>query len=64
MKANFNIKKIRESDKNKTDTHNAEPKKELTEKEFEDFVVKSGAKGSFMIFRSTKKEDELGLEEL
>ena len=36
----------------------------LSKKEFEDFVVKSGAKGSFMVYRSTKKEDELGMDEL
>ena len=36
----------------------------LSKKEFEDFVVKSGAKGSFMVYRSTKKEDELGIDEL
>ncbi len=41
-----------------------DPKKDLTELEFEEFVSKSGAAGSFMIFRSTKKDDEMGLEEL
>ena len=65
MKANFNIKKNRESDDSaKVSEKSAESKKELTESEFEEFIVKSGAKGSFMIFRSAKKEDELGLEEL
>lgn len=38
--------------------------KELTEKDFEDFVSKSGAKGSFMIYRSNKKDEELGIDEL
>ena len=37
---------------------------EITPEEFEEFVIKSGAAGSFMIFRSDKKEDELGIEEL
>ena len=65
MKANFNIKKNRNSDEStKMNEKSTESKKELTESEFEEFIVKSGAKGSFMIFRSTKKEDELGLEEL
>jgi hypothetical protein len=40
------------------------PKKNLTAEEFEDFIKKSGAKGSFMIYRSEKKDDELGLDEL
>lgn len=38
--------------------------KELTKEEFEEFVVNSGAKGSFMIYRSAKKDDELGIDEL
>ncbi len=28
------------------------------------FVSKSGAAGTFMIFRSTKKDDEMGIDEL
>jgi hypothetical protein len=39
-------------------------KKELTKEEFEDYISKSGAKGSFMVYRSTKKDDELGMDEL
>ena len=39
-------------------------KKELTREEFEKFIVDSGAKGSFMIYRSTKKDDELGIDNL
>ena len=39
-------------------------KKELTKEEFEEFIHKSGAKGSFMVYRSTKKDEELGLDEL
>lgn len=38
--------------------------KDLSKEEFEDFIVKSGAKGSFMIYRSSKKDDELGIDEL
>ena len=38
--------------------------KELTQKEFEEYIAKSGAKGSFMIYRSDNKEEELGLDEL
>jgi len=60
MKANFTIKK------------NAKDKKlpiknddELTEEEFEEFVSKAGAAGTFMVFRSNKKkDDEMGIDEL
>jgi hypothetical protein len=38
--------------------------KDLTKEEFEDYIVKSGAKGSFMVYRSNKKDEELGLDEL
>ena len=37
---------------------------ELTQKEFEEFIVKSGAKGSFMVYRTDKKDEELGIDEL
>ena len=37
---------------------------ELTQEEFEEFIVKTGAKGSFMVYRTEKKEEELGLDEL
>jgi len=63
MKANFKIKKNDEDnehkiveDKNSTD---------MTEEEFEDYIVKSGAAGSFMVFRNfKKKQDELGIDEI
>jgi hypothetical protein len=38
--------------------------KEFTKEEFEEYMIKSGARGSFMIYRSDKKDDELGLEEI
>lgn len=60
MKTNF--KKI------KSDLYSDEVKKEfkreLTPEEFEEFVVNSGARGSFMIYRSKNKDEELGLDEL
>lgn len=43
---------------NETENH------ELTQSEFEEFIIKSGASGSFMVFRSEKPEEELGLEEI
>lgn len=62
MKANFNIKKsdTLEKIKNQTPTEN----NELTQEEFEEFIVKSGAKGSFMVYRSSKKDDEMGLDSI
>ena len=39
-------------------------KKNATREEFEDFMIQSGAKGSFMIYRSKKKKDELGIDKL
>ena len=38
--------------------------KELTPEEFEEYVINSGAKGSFMVYRSKKKDDELGIDTL
>jgi len=62
MKANFGIKKNEtlEGLKNKTE----EKGRELTQEEFEEFIIKSGAKGSFMVYRSSKKDDEMGLDSL
>jgi len=64
MKTNFKTK--RESKIH--NTFNSKPsekeKKNLTQKEFEEFVSKSGAAGSFMIFRSKNKKDELGIDQL
>jgi hypothetical protein len=65
IKANFKITKTSRfdtSEKNKEDEN--QTKKELTQAEFEEFIVKSGASGSFMVFRSDKPDEELGLEEL
>ena len=60
MKANFKTKKTNNV---QNDTSSKE-KSELTPEEFEEFVSKSGAAGSFMIFRSSKKDEELGIDEL
>jgi hypothetical protein len=62
LKANF---KVSDSSTNtNVDSQENMPTKELTKKEFEDYMLKSGASGSFMIYRSDKKNDELGLDEL
>jgi hypothetical protein len=63
VKANFSIKKNIDLDNSSSDVQSSN-NKEITEEEFEDFIVKAGAAGSFMVFRSSKKEDELGLDEL
>ncbi len=63
MKTNFR-KNEEASSKIKDNVEVNSEKKDLTEEEFEAYISKSGAKGSFMIYRSTKKEDELGLDEL
>ena len=41
-----------------------EENRDVTKSEFEEFIIKSGFAGSFMIFRSNKKDHELGLDEL
>ncbi|RZD43905.1 MAG: hypothetical protein CXT78_07350 [Thaumarchaeota archaeon] len=63
MKTNFKkeeniISKINE--KEITDSEG----EDLTQKEFEEYIAKSGAKGSFMVYRSNNKDDELGLDEI
>jgi hypothetical protein len=63
IKKNFGGEKIDKIVGKKLDSTKNEEKSILKE-EWEDFIVKSGAKGSFMIYRSTKKDDELGLDEI
>ena len=63
MKTNFRKNENTSSEIKDKDDINSE-KKELTQEEFEEYIVKSGAKGSFMVYRSPKKEEELGLDEL
>ena len=65
MKTNF--KKIESHDFDKKEIENVNndsQEKPLTQEEFEEYVIKSGAKGSFMVYRSNSKEDELGIDEL
>ena len=60
MKTNFRENK--KSVKNEDVSLNEQ--KDLTPEEFEKFIISSGAKGSFMVYRSPKKDDELGMENL
>jgi len=61
IKANF---KIIKNLINEPIDKNVNTESDLTQQEFEEFVMKSGAKGSFMVYRSNKKDDELGLDAL
>jgi len=62
MKTNF--KKIKSDSYSDKISEVKEFKRELTPEEFEEFVVNSGARGSFMIYRSKNKDEELGLDQL
>ena len=65
MKSNFKLTKKSKVDKVKSVAKkNKEKQGGLTRSEWEKHVSKEGAAGSFMIFRSKKKQDELGLDEL
>ena len=63
MKTNFR-KSESDSTAEHIDTKTNVNKTNLTREEFEEYVSKTGAKGSFMVYRSTKKDEELGLDEL
>lgn len=62
MKTNF--RKNENTESKSADSNVESEKKDLTQKEFEEYIAKSGAKGSFMVYRSSKKDEELGLDEL
>jgi|TARA_B110001454_G_scaffold126699_1_gene118195 hypothetical protein len=62
MKTNF--KKIKSNSYSDKDDGPTEFKRELSPEEFEEFIVKSGARGSFMIYRSKNSDDELGVDQL
>lgn len=63
MKTNFKKIQSKEYDSQNL-TSNETPTKKLSQEEFEKYVIESGARGSFMIYRSQKKNDELGIDEL
>jgi hypothetical protein len=65
LKTNFKQhRKPAETKSEKNDSSHKNSNKEITQSEFEDFIIKSGAKGSFMVYRSKKEDDELGIDEL
>lgn len=53
IRTNFRRKKPSE---NKPKINDLNQKRDLTKEEFEEFVIKSGSKGSFMVYRSKKKD--------
>ena len=61
MKTNF---KKEENDKEPFLDDDTSPKKELSKEEFEEFISKSGAAGSYMVYRSKKEDEELGIDEI
>ena len=63
IKSNFKITKESKADDQRTEKE-IEEKKDYSQKELEEFVSKSGAAGSFMIFRSEEKDTELGIDQL
>jgi hypothetical protein len=63
IKSNFKITKESKADEQRIEKE-IEEKKDYSQKEFEEFVSKSGAAGSFMIFRSEEKDTELGIDQL
>ncbi|KAF6246742.1 hypothetical protein C6990_06375 [Nitrosopumilus sp. b3] len=63
MKANFKIKKDEEQNNNEELSH--VENKVINDEEFENYIKKTGAAGSFMVFRNfKKKQDELGIDEI
>jgi hypothetical protein len=60
LKTNFR----KDDDKKIVEKIDKQNQKDLTPEEFEKFIVSSGAKGSFMVYRSPKKDDELGIDNL
>jgi len=64
MKSNFKTSNSETPSDSNSLTETENTNKELTKEEFEEYMLKSGASGSFMIYRSDKKDDELGMDEL
>ena len=66
MKANFKISesKYTNNQKNNVADQKNNTSTDFSQVDYEEYVLKSGASGSFMIFRSAKKDEELGLDEL
>jgi len=62
MKSNF--KENYKEKKPTTISEIYEQKGTMSDEEFEKFIIESGARGSFMVYRSDKKDEELGMDEL
>ena len=61
MKSNFQPTKKNNDENNKAKKSKNEI---LTKEDLEEYLIKAGAAGSFMVFRSSKKDDEMGIDEL
>lgn len=61
LKTNF---KKDEKDNEAFNDDDLDSKKELSREEFEEFISKSGARGSYMVYRSNHKDEELGIDEI
>jgi len=65
MKSNFKSSRTNDQTEQKTQQNTEQTNESnMSPEEFEEFVTKSGAAGSFMIFRSSKEDEELGIDEL
>ena len=64
MKAIFKISKTGIDIGDKVKSDESVPKHKFSKEEFEQYIIKSGAVGSFMVYRSNKKDDELGISTL
>ncbi len=64
LKSNFKPKQSKDYNQYPGFVETEAESSDLTPKEFQDYVIKSGARGSFMIYRSENKDEELGLDEL
>ena len=63
LKTNFKLKNEQKKEKLPKKKVNKKTQ-DLSKEEFEEFISKSGAAGSFMIFRSKNKKDEFGIDNL
>ena len=60
MKANFKIDEDEEPENNES---SITKKNDASDEDFENYIKKTGAAGSFKVFRNfKKKQDELGLD--
>ena len=64
MKTNFRKIEFTPNTEEILEESSTEEKKQITKAEFEEYVVSTGAKGSFMVYRSKDVDEELGIDNL